>query len=752
MSRHLSASVRPALICSILALCVGATAAQSGGSVVTDGVPIPPVNDECSSATPLALGVNAATSLNATFDGAGSCNGGNQNVWFTFTPAATDLYSFLITGTAETVVAGIYRGTCGSLLPVACELGHSAYGPELTAGQTYYVEVSDWQASGAFSVDVATYVPPSNDACSAAAVAVVGSNTGTVAGASYDGDFEDDCNDDESNVWFLFTPPTSGPYQFAVTTGTAIIEGVSTGVCGATTPVSCPANPTLRLDALTAGVTYFVEVSDWQTSSSFTLDITALTVAPGDACSTALPVFVGSNAVDNSAATFIGAAGVCNDVDLNVWFTFVPSATGAYSFSISGSPSALIDSVSSGTCGALTPLGCPFTASAAFDLLTAGVVYYIEVGDWQNSGPFMLDIAPYTPAVPGDACSTALVAGVGANLGSTVGATFVGGGECNDLTPNVWWTFTPPTTSAYAIELVGGATHEISAVYVGSCGALNPLVCVERERTAALLTAGVTYYVEVADWGGNGGSAYSLDINPFVPLPNDECTGAIPAQLGVTTGVNGFLATSSAGFPCDVSLDLWYSFTPTCTGGYVFSTCGLSLNDDVDDTVIAVYAACGTTPLACDDDSCGSESLVTVDLVAGQTYLIRVGGFEERVAVTGLRIARSEPFAISFATAPGSVTMSIANGTPFGLYFAPLTFSGANYPNGSFFGIDISFLDLLAQAGAGAPFLGALDVCGATTQGPYLGVPPGLTLYSVALDNLGAPFLSPSAPTTFTTL
>jgi hypothetical protein len=755
MNLHFTAGVRPPrrlFASAVLALSAALASAQSGGSVVPTGVPTPPVNDTCANATPLALGSNPATSSNANYESIGQCNGGDQNVWFTFAPPSDGSYSFTITGNSQPVVAGVFLGSCAALQPLACPFTTAVFVPALSAGQTYYVEVSDWQLTGAFSLDVATYLPPANDACANAATAVVGSNPGTVAGASYDGDFDGACNEDDANVWFAFTPPASGAYSFGISGGTPIIGSVRTGACGALTPLLCPFSTNFRLDALTAGVAYYVEIVDWQANSTFSLDVAVVTPAPGDSCSTALPAVVGANPVDTSTATYVGAAGICNEGDANVWLTFVPPTTGAYSFAINGSGSASVASVSSGTCGGLTTLACPFSSFAAVDALTAGQTYFVEIGDWQNSGAFTVDIAPYARAVPGDSCSTALVANVGLNVGDSTGATLVaGGGDCNTGAPNVWYAFTPPATSAYSFAMLGETGHEIGGVFTGSCGSLSPLACVEEERgNVGALTAGVTYYVEIVDW--NAAGAFTLDVSPFVPAANDDCAGALPAQIGVTLGVDGRFATKSPGAPCDIGGDLWYSFTPSCSGLFAFSTCGLTQNVNDNDTVIVLYGACGATPLACNDDSCGSESRLIHDLVAGQTYLVRVGGYDGEIVVTGLRIEPVEPFVISFAVAPGSVTMSIEHGTGNALYFAPLTFFAGNYPQGAFFGIDISFLDLLLQANAGAPFVGALDACGATTQGPYLGVPPGLTLYSVALDNLGAPVIRASAPTTFTTL
>jgi len=87
----------------------------------------------------------------------------------------------------------------------------------------------------------------------------------------------------------------------------------------------------------------------------------------------------------------------------------------------------------------------------------------------------------------------------------------------------------------------------------------------------------------------------------------------------------------------DIRSDIWYCYTATCTGSATISLCGSGY-----DTKMAVYAGCECPdpagqagrerPLACSDDDCGlgvdnTQSRVTVNVTAGQSYMVRVGGF-----------------------------------------------------------------------------------------------------------------------------
>jgi hypothetical protein len=113
-----------------------------------------------------------------------------------------------------------------------------------------------------------------------------------------------------------------------------------------------------------------------------------------------------------------------------------------------------------------------------------------------------------------------------------------------------------------------------------------------------------------------------------VPPPsNDNCANAIALQEGVpykgstlgATGVN----EGSYGDANDV-YDVWHSFTPSHTGLVTISLYGSKF-----DTTLTVFDRCGGIELASSDDTCGFlYSEITMFMTAGNTYLIRVAGFE----------------------------------------------------------------------------------------------------------------------------
>jgi hypothetical protein len=138
----------------------------------------------------------------------------------------------------------------------------------------------------------------------------------------------------------------------------------------------------------------------------------------------------------------------------------------------------------------------------------------------------------------------------------------------------------------------------------------------------------------------NAGAAYAM-ILPETP-GNDTCDGATPVSAGIYTGCTT-TATPSYMNPCgtsNFSNDVWYSWTPRCSGNIIIDTIGSDY-----DTVLSVHSACpepgNDHSMTCNDDAGGvfdPASLVTFDYNAGTTYLIRVSGYNAHTGNYTLRI------------------------------------------------------------------------------------------------------------------
>lgn len=149
-------------------------------------------------------------------------------------------------------------------------------------------------------------------------------------------------------------------------------------------------------------------------------------------------------------------------------------------------------------------------------------------------------------------------------------------------------------------------------------------------------------------------------------VPNDCCSNPNPVGDGETEFNTGGATTDgppeeACNFPFDdhqIGSDIWYCYQATCDGEAVVSLC-----DSEYDTKLAVYADCEcptADPIECSDDDCGVglESRVTFQAQAGESYLIRIGGFGGERGSGALNILCGEE-----VCGPGSGQCTSANDT-----------------------------------------------------------------------------------------
>jgi hypothetical protein len=137
------------------------------------------------------------------------------------------------------------------------------------------------------------------------------------------------------------------------------------------------------------------------------------------------------------------------------------------------------------------------------------------------------------------------------------------------------------------------------------------------------------YMLEI---GGSGSSPANSGPGTFTlsiagPPSNDDCTTPIVLGMGGGSGYDNSTATTGAqgATACGaVNNDLWYTWTASMSGTATLDTC-FQTNDD---TSVAIYLGSGCpsgNAIACDDNSCGVQSMATFPIVAGGTYTLQVG-------------------------------------------------------------------------------------------------------------------------------
>jgi len=135
----------------------------------------------------------------------------------------------------------------------------------------------------------------------------------------------------------------------------------------------------------------------------------------------------------------------------------------------------------------------------------------------------------------------------------------------------------------------------------------------------------------------NSGAVYTIDL-PLSTTLGDSCSDPLGIPAGNYIGCTE-LATPSHGQVTTCGnggdgqgKDVWFEFTPECDGNAIFDTFGSEF-----DTVLSVHSACPgiigpDTTVVCNDDASfaapnNRASLVTFNFSGGETYLVRVTGY-----------------------------------------------------------------------------------------------------------------------------
>lgn len=402
-----------------------------------------------------------------------------------------------------------------------------------------------------------------------------------------------------------------------------------------------------------------------------------------DTCATAVAVFDGLNglftnvgAEDPLTPTF--SCRTARGID--AWFTYTATGTGLTTIRTCAPGGTLSDTVLAvytGTCGSLTQAGCNDDASgcglrSSLTLLTtAATSYIIRVKGYgaTEAGTFPLEIVPPPVGPANNECTGALTIVNGPNGPyNNIGATTSSPAwPCGSGGNDVWFNYTASCYGTATIDTCGSAFDTVLEVFSGTCVSLTSLGCnddfcgVQSSLTFPTIP-GTVYRVRVGGFASAIGN-FSINVSCAPTIePNDECTGAIPVFDGLNGPFVTLGATTSSPWPCAVGgSDLWYSYVATCCGNLTVETCGGSY-----DTALEILdGSCGSlVSLACNDDACGLQSRVTVPVVIGTTYYIRLGGYNGARGTTPMTLTCT-PAAPANDECAGAVPITAGPNGPF---------------------------------------------------------------------------------------
>ncbi|MBY0312932.1 MAG: hypothetical protein K2W85_12750 [Phycisphaerales bacterium] len=463
------------------------------------------------------------------------------------------------------------------------------------------------------------------------------------------------CTPTNRAAWHSFVPSVTGVHTIS-TCGSGINAvaalfsdcGLSAVVCDDDT---CGDDAVL-VSTLNAGQTYYLRVasSGATAGGSYAVLISQppTGVISGDLCGT------GAFLATNSTQTFINGPTTGTDVSAcgtgdtsDVFFAFNADAPGTYRVQVCTQAFQPVLSAQA-ACFSATSLQCDVGTQAApcagggsaSLLITPATVpsqVLIRVAGVRGSfGPFEMTL--FAPS-SNDACANARVLSVGTPVSGRTSPIIGTEGTvaCATSAFDVWYTFVPPVLASYTISTCTQPVFDtVLSVHTACPGvpgagviACSDNACGSASSVTLSLAAGTPYRVRVA----GKGAAPNAEWGPFAILvsqnapSNDNCFSARTTFEGsiVDSSTIGATGTDQTpGCASNDTKDVWFDFTPTVTSTYAVNTCGSGSSAGV-----SVFQSCTGAPIACnesDSSFCDSTAgaRVSVAMVAGTRYLIRV--------------------------------------------------------------------------------------------------------------------------------
>ena len=438
-----------------------------------------------------------------------------------------------------------------------------------------------------------------------------------------------------------------------------------------------PGNPGKPLDAqLIAGQTYLIAVGGYGFSTAPAAGSLSIELVPppSDPCANPATASIGANTLvfDNATPTLAtDCGGIPYDISRVNYLRFTAPYTGQFAANTCAQGTDTVMAVLT-TCGdGTTSIGCDDdTCGAASRVVfsaTAGQTLSIGVGLYSPAAiaPATLTVTVEELAPPSNPCDSIGTLVLGSNtiaLDSTLPDLTVPTTPPTTVYKVNYFRFTAPQAGVYRIANCAESAFDSIIFRASQCNSSAAVVDLNDDgcgttggpsRMQFFSEAGVTTIFGIGAWS-------QIDPLPpastiamtFIAPPSEPCVAAnvINGAVGVQTVPMSltYRALDLAGH-CDpgpagndaIACARMVRFTPTTSGQCTIGTCGDTdpTNTGRVDSRIAVLTACGdaASVIACDDDGCTAgaapyTSRLTFDAVAGTTYYIVVGGFNDFIA------------------------------------------------------------------------------------------------------------------------
>ncbi len=493
-----------------------------------------------------------------------------------------------------------------------------------------------------------------------------------------------------ADVFFVWTATSDGDFDFTTCGSTSYdILNLHLGSdCSATCVGNnyrgcCAWGSRFALRGVTTGESYLVQISDWNIflfgSGLGVLEVSAALSTPvGDDCSSPLLIAgVGVFPFDSRGATTSlfdgGNAQLCRaaigEPNHDVFFAWTATTAGDIEIRTCGAGCWTRINLHEGSdCGAICRAtsdvgacaGTPAGSRVVLPDVSMGETFLIQVGSEYPTGGFQgsVEISHSTSVPANNSCAmaTTLIGSGTFDLDTSFASTshFQAGLAIGVATiaSDIFYSWVAPETGDVQFKLKGGTLgypqmqvfsgSDCFAIHLGY-GLYNYLGNLSRVQVSDV-QIGESILIQVGNvWFEAPGTA-TLTIGDWDVLPsNDDCsTPQAIAGLGpfefdnIEATTSGFFGGSAScttptltGAPSTgVGSDLFYTWTPPCSGAYRVHNCGSTYATRInvhygDDCNAVCY-------LGSVNSSCGNEPASVLFLaVEGQTYLIQVGGAHE---------------------------------------------------------------------------------------------------------------------------
>ncbi|WP_437279539.1 MXAN_6577-like cysteine-rich protein [Sorangium sp. So ce375] len=201
--------------------------------------------------------------------------------------------------------------------------------------------------------------------------------------------------------------------------------------------------------------------------------------------------------------------------------------------------------------------------------------------------------------------------------------------RCGSIdTPDASYTFTAPRAGRYIFDTAGSSYDTVLELRRSCTGSLiscnDNATDTETSRLVTSLTAGQTVVV-IVDGIDGGSGPFTLNVTEYMPPSCPEFTlgATFPRSVTGTTAVLDRVSILPSPCANGGGPEVTYGFTAPATALYTFDTFGSSF-----DTVLHVHAGtCSGESLACNDDTSGLQSKVSLMLDEGETIIAVVDGY-----------------------------------------------------------------------------------------------------------------------------